>query len=250
MIMNKLYIAGDSFASLVEQQPIGNSWSEILANEYNLELVNVSRPSASNFSIALQVDWIANHITANDFAIIFLTDHSRKTLVDLDIEKENKSHPLEYHSKYSTQRLTGHVEFSKQSRLLTTTQFRPDKAKNFYRDWFDLEMQQVEDRLVLVGALSILNQKTNKFIVCKGGYGKEFSISPYATPYPNSTSRPKRDRNKDDITHNTLCLSADQFVELTGDMMLGWSEPTDYINHLDDMTHRKVAIYLRKHIRV
>ena len=58
--------------------------------------------------------------------------------------------------------MTGHVEFSRQSRLLTTTQFRPDKAKNFYRDWFDLEMQQVEDRLVLVGALSILNQTTNE----------------------------------------------------------------------------------------
>jgi len=177
MIMNKLYIAGDSFASLVEQQPIGNSWSEILANEYNLELVNVSRPAASNFSIALQIDWISNHISLNDFSIIFLTDHSRKTLVDIDVEKENKSHPLEYHSKYSTQRLTGHVEFSKRSRLITTTQFRPDKADTYYRDWFDLEMQQVEDRLVLVGALSILNQKTNKFIVCKGGYGKEFSIT-------------------------------------------------------------------------
>jgi hypothetical protein len=248
--MNRLYVAGDSFASLVEQQPIGNSWSEILAKEYNLELVNVSRPSASNFSIALQIDWITNQITNDDFAIIFLTDHSRKTLVDLDIEKENKTHPLEYHSKYSTQRLTGHVEFSKQARLLTTTQFRPDKASSFYRDWFDLEIQQVEDRFILTGALSTLSQKTDKFIVCKGGYGKEFSLSPYANPYPNSTSRPKRDRNKDDITCDTLCLKENQFVELTGDMMLGWSEPTNYINHLDDITHIKVATYLRKHIRI
>jgi hypothetical protein len=249
--MNRLYVAGDSFASLVEDQKIGNSWSEILADMFNLELVNIARPGASNFSIALQVDWIAQNVDNTDFTIVFLTDHSRKTIVDLDVPKENKSHPVEYHSKYKTQRPVSHLNLSEVPRLKPLTFFNSKgKDKNYFRDWFDLEMQQVEDRLVLIGALSLLNQRTNKFIACKGGYGKEFSLSPYAVPYPSSTSRPKRDSYTDDITNSTLCLSPNQFVELTGDMMLGWSERTDYINHLDDMTHKKVASYLRKYIRI
>jgi hypothetical protein len=54
--MQKLYVAGDSFASLAKDQPVGNSWSEILADKLDATLVNVARPAASNFSIALQIE--------------------------------------------------------------------------------------------------------------------------------------------------------------------------------------------------
>jgi hypothetical protein len=93
--MQKLYIAGDSFASLANNQPIGNSWSEILANDLGLDLINVARPAASNFSIALQIQWIIEKITPDDFLIVFLTDNYRKTVVDLNTKKDNNKHLLD-----------------------------------------------------------------------------------------------------------------------------------------------------------
>ena len=71
-VMQKLYIAGDSFASLANNQPVGNSWSEILASDLSLDLINVARPASSNFSIALQIEWIIDRITPDDFLIVFL----------------------------------------------------------------------------------------------------------------------------------------------------------------------------------
>jgi hypothetical protein len=249
--MNRLFVAGDSFASIVEQQEIGKSWSEILADKFNLELVNIARPSASNFSIALQIDWISSKIDHGDFAIIFLTDHSRKTLVDLNARKLDKSHPVEYHSKYKTQRPIKHLDLSEEPRLMCTTLFNSksgSRERDYYRDWFDFEMQFVEDRLSLTGALALLKNKTNKCLVCECGYGKEFSVSPKATPCPTPMFNLKT--SKIDVSANTFALDKSQFLNLSSSMLLAWSGPTEYINHIDDLGHQKIAVYLKRYINI
>lgn len=222
--MNRLYIAGGSFATLSKNQPIGSSWSEILAEQYDLKLVNVSRVAASNFSIAIQLDWISNRIKENDLVIVLLTDHTRLTLVDLDVEKENKTHLIEYHSVYETQRISEEVNLSTNPRLMCATIHHSGKTKSFYRDWFDIEVQEFQDRLVLTGALANLAQKTKKFLVCKGGY-------------ENSSSK-------------ILCIDDMNYVPLTEQIMQGWSEPltSETSNHMDSIAHKKVSIYLKKHV--
>lgn len=224
--MKKLYVAGDSFASLAKNQPVGNSWSEILANTLNCELVNVSRPAASNFSIALQIEWVIDRITHDDFLIVFLTDHYRKTLVDLDVKKDDSKHLLEYHSIHDEQRANDILRYSLNPRLIASTIHHQGKTKEYYRDWFDVDIQQVEDKLILTGIFAKLSNVTDKFLVCKGGYGAE----------------------KDCTSHKTFCIKKHQFVNYTSKFMSGLSEPTTYINHLDDITHQKLAVLLKNKI--
>jgi hypothetical protein len=221
--MQKLYIAGDSFASLSDIQPVGNSWSEILANDLGLNLINVARPASSNFSIALQIEWIIDRITPDDFLIVFLTDHYRKTLVNLDIKKDDNKHILEHHSLHDGQRPSTILQYSSKPRLIASTIHHQGRTKEYYRDWFDVEIQEIEDRLILTGVFAKLSTVTDKFIVCVGGYD-----------------------DKDSTTHQTFCIQEQQFVNYTSKFMLGLSESSNYINHLDDMTHKKLAVLLKK----
>ncbi len=224
--MQKLYVAGDSFASLAKDQPVGNSWSEILAEKLGATLVNVARPAASNFSVALQIEWIIDRITPDDFLIVFLTDHYRKTLVNLDTEKDETKHLLEYHSIHEDQRPTDSVNYSSEPRLIASTIHHTGRTKEYYRDWFDVDIQQVEDRLILTGVFAKLSTVTDKFIVCKGGYGRE----------------------KDCTGHKTFCIKKHQYVNYTSKFMSQLSESTKYINHLDDITHQKLAVLLKRKI--
>ncbi len=224
--MQKLYVAGDSFASLAKNQPVGNSWSEILASNLNAELVNVARPAASNFSIALQIEWITERITADDFLIVFLTDHYRKTLVNLDTEKDETKHFLEYHSIHDEQRPADGINYSSEPRLIASTIRHKGRTKEYYRDWFDVDIQQVEDRLILTGVFAKLSTVTDRFLVCKGGYGKE----------------------KDCTSHKTFCIKKHQFVNYTSNFIFQLCESTNYINHLDDITHQKFAVLLKRKI--
>ena len=220
--MQKLYVAGDSFASLSNIQPVGNSWSEIIANELSLDLINVARPAASNFSIALQIEWIIDRITPDDFLIVFLTDHYRKTLVNLDTIKDDNKHLLEYHSIHDEQRPSTILQYSSEPRLIASTIHHQGRTKEYYRDWFDVEIQEIEDRLILTGVFAKLSTVTDKFIVCAGGY--------------------------DDATHQTFCIQEQQFINYTSKFMVGLSDPTKYVNHLDDMTHKKIAVLLKRKI--
>jgi hypothetical protein len=235
--MQKLYIAGDSFASLANNQPVGNSWSEILANDLGLDLINVARPASSNFSIALQIEWIIDRIRTDDFLIVFLTDHYRKTLVNLDIEKDDNKHILEYHSLHDEQRPSTILQYSSEPRLISSTIHHQGRTKEYYRDWFDVEIQAIEDRLILTGVFAKLSTVTDKFIVCTGGYrrsGPHFANTDY--------------HKKEDVNHQTFCIQKHQFVNYTSTFMLGLSESSNYINHLDDMTHKKLAVLLKRKI--
>ena len=209
-----LYVAGDSFASLSKTQAIGNSWSELLASKLNANLVNVARPAASNFSIALQIEWIISKITLDDLIIILLTDHHRKTLVDVDIKKDKTKSLLEQHSIHKDQMPSPMVKYSLKPRLLSST-IHHEKTKSYYRDWFDIDVQETEDRLIITGVLAKLSSITDRFLVVKGGY--------------------------ENADHQTFCINDYQFTMTTSKSMLDWSDNTDSINHLDDMTHQKIA---------
>ena len=239
--MQKLYIAGDSFASLANNQPVGNSWSEILASDLSLDLINVARPASSNFSIALQIEWIIDRITPDDFLIVFLTDHYRKTLVNLDTEKDDNKHILEYHSLHDEQRPSTILQYSATPRLIASTIHHQDRTKEYYRDWFDVEIQAIEDRLILTGIFAKLSTVTDKFIVCAGGYRR-------CGPNFKNSEKPNRYCKKEDVNHQTFCIQEHQFVNYTSKFMLGLSESSNYINHLDDMTHKKLAVLLKRKI--
>jgi hypothetical protein len=234
--MQKLYIAGDSFASLANNQPVGNSWSEILANDLGLDLINVARPASSNFSIALQIEWITDRITPDDFLIVFLTDHYRKTLVNLDVKKDENKNILEYHSIHDEQRPSTILQYSSEPRLMASTIHHQGRTKEYYRDWFDVEIQEIEDRLILTGVFAKLSTVTDKFIVCAGAYD-------FIKNYEKSHDK------KEDVTHKTFCIQEHQFVNYTSKFMTGLSESSNYVNHLDDMTHKKLAVLLKKKIR-
>ena len=239
--MKKLYIAGDSFASLSNIQPVGNSWSEILASDLSLDLINVARPASSNFSIALQIEWIIDRITPDDFLIVFLTDHYRKTLVNLDTEKDDNKHILEYHSLHDEQRPSTILQYSSNPRLIASTMHNQDRTKEYYRDWFDVEIQAIEDRLILTGIFAKLSIVTDNFIVCTGGYHR-------CGPNFKNSEKSNRHYKKEDVNHQTFCIQEHQFVNYTSKFMLGLSESSNYINHLDDMTHKKLAVLLKRKI--
>lgn len=236
--MQKLYIAGDSFASLANNQPVGNSWSEILANDLGLDLINVARPGCSNFSIALQIEWIIDRITPDDFLIVLLTDHYRKTLVNLDVEKDDNKNVLEYHSLHDEQRPSTILQYSSNPRLIASMMHHQGRTKEYYRDWFDVEIQAIEDRLILTGVFAKLSIVTDKFIVCTGGYN-----------FANNDNPNRYYKKEEDVNHQTFCIQEHQFVNYTSKFMLGLSESSNYINHLDDMTHKKLAVLFKRKFR-
>jgi hypothetical protein len=230
--MNKLFIAGDSFASLAKEQPIGNSWSEILASNLNLELCNIARPASSNFMIALQVEWISERVTPDDIIVIYLTDHYRKTLVDLNVDRDQSKHILETQDLHKAQRDSKLLNYSTNPRILNSIMDHSGRTKEYYRDWFDIEIQQIEDRLILTGALTKLSSITDKFVVCRGGYGIH-----------------RNNQNTDSVDHTTFAINSKQYLYCSSDYLTSLSERSSYINHLDDLTHKKFAILLNNIIK-
>lgn len=229
--MSKLYVAGDSFATLsLDQQP-GVSWSELIATFYNYDLVNISRCASSNFSIAIQLDWIMRSLTKDDFVIILLTDVRRKTLIDIDVTKPVNCHMLEYHSIHEGQRADINVNYSKEPYLISSVVHHKGKPERYYREWFDREIQEFEDKLVLTGSFKKLSCVTNNFLVIQGGFNN--------------------------ISHSTFCIEEFQFVPLTRVKIREWVEPNNLrnknleimrSNHMDELAHRHMFNYLKPYI--
>ena len=237
--MSRLFIAGDSFASFAKDQPIGNSWSEILASKLGLDLYNLARPGASNFSIALQVDWITDHFSEGDYVIIYLTDCYRKLLVDLNVERDTNKHILETQNLHRLQRSGNVLTHSENPRLINGTFITEGREKEYFKNWFDPELQFIEDRLLITGSISKLSKLTNRFFVCRGGFG---------TKSPYFGKKIQYQKVNDNIDHTTFCIEPEQYVSYTSEYLITFSEKTSYINHLDDMAHRKVAILFNKMI--
>ena len=224
--MNKLYIAGDSFATLSITQENGVSWSEILASKLGLELVNVAIAGCSNFSIAIQLDWITQQATKDDAVIIMLTDHYRKTLVNSTDAKIDSTPLLLHHLFHHKQRVQ--IELSDIILKATTIINADSNERDFYKKWFHPVVQEFEDTLVIIGALTKLSSVTNNYIVCLGGFGNQVY-----------------DAN-DTISHKTFFIKESNFLKLSSKQLSNMAENDIAINHMDELLHKKVAGVLYK----
>ena len=224
--MNKLYIAGDSFATLSITQDIEASWSEILAVKLGLQLVNVAIAGGSNFSIAIQLDWITQHATKDDVVIIMLTDHYRKTLVNSTDAKIDSKDLLLHHLFHHKQRVQ--IELSKPILKASTIINADDNERDFYKKWLHPVVQEFEDTLVIIGALTKLHSVTSNYIVCLGGFGNQV----YET--------------NDTISHKTFFIKEPNFLKLSSRQLLNMAENDIAINHMDPLLHKKVAEVIYK----
>jgi hypothetical protein len=231
--MNKLYIAGDSFASLSITQENGVSWSEILASKLELELVNVAIAGCSNFSIAIQLDWITQQATKDDAVIIMLTDHYRKTLVNSTDAKIDSTPLLLHHLFHHKQRVQ--IELSDTILKATTIINADSNERDFYKKWFHPVVQEFEDTLVITGALTKLSSVTTNYIVCLGGFGNQVYT----------------DKTNDSITHDTFFIKEHNFLKLSSKQLMNMAENDIAINHMDELLHKKVAaLIFRKYSNI
>ncbi len=231
--MAKLYIAGDSFATLSKSQPVGSSWSELLAKELNLELVNISKSGASNESICIQLDYIANSISPNDKVICFLTDSFRKTLTYSDKDLSTK-HLLEFHSLHKNQNYTGDIKFQDESFIESYTHINCSRfkdAKFYFKTFYNYTHQKWLDITLIIGVLTKLKTVTDNFLIVSGGFNdlvytdKEFNV-----------------------TNNTFLLDSKNFLKLSSSELLKTSVERGSCNHISLIGHQKIFRLILKSI--
>lgn len=224
--MPKLFVAGDSFASISKSQDIGCSWSELLAKELNAELVNVSRPGTSNESISIQIDYISERISKDDFLIVFLTDSFRKTFPKSDRDLSEK-HLLQYHSLHTSQTFLGENIFAENSALNVYTHLNATgEYKNYFKTFYNYQYQKYIDTTLLTGALAKLKKKTEKFLVFSGGFNDEV----YSKPYP--------------VSAEMFLLDQSNFHDLSSSKILKLTNEPKSINHICYLGHQKIFRYI------
>jgi hypothetical protein len=230
--MTTLYIAGDSYASISNIQEKGNSWSELLAKSLNAELVNIARPAASNLSIAIQIEWISQRISSDDYAVIMLTDHYRETLPNISLLIKSDKSLLEKHSVHNSQVPSDKTEYSDPAELVSSL-FTDVPAhadyQDFFKKWFHPELAYFRDKMVIIGSIALLSRRTEQFLVCSGGFEN----------FADNTA----------ITGKELNISSKNFCEVTSSWLRTASAPVDYINHIDESTHIQLANFLCKKIK-
>jgi hypothetical protein len=221
-----LYVAGGSFASLANNQTEGTSWSEILGNLLNTQMFNVARPAASNVSISIQLDWIINRCTDQDYIVVLLTNSFRKTLPTI-LDRLDREKLLTYHTIHESQRTNTDLNFSSKPILENTTMVRPE-YKDFYSKYFNSDLQQFEDEYILTGAFTKVLKKTQKLLVCSCGYDQTSLYDTHETDPGN-------------VNRDMFCLPEINFIDLPSVQMLKFGADKTVINHLDSVGHAKVA---------
>jgi len=226
--LHKLYIAGDSYASL-DPDNVGNTWSEILSNLLNLELKNIAVCGSSNESIALQLSYINTLVTENDYVIVFLTDHLRKLLF-IDPDQEMVDHPFTYYKWFNKQIKPDFIKFNKPILESSIIYSADDKRRHYFKEFHNIYFQHTMDTYILLGAITELAKKTSNYIVCSGGFGNL-----------------RYDNVKINCSVQTLLLLNDSnFYDLNVVQLDILSQGNEYINHLDNIAHQKVARLLYK----
>jgi hypothetical protein len=220
--MSTLYVAGDSYATVSNNQESGTSWSEILGKLLNVPLINLSRSAASNVSIAIQIDWIINKCNTDDYVVVLLTDRYRKTL-PRTINELDRNNLLLYHSLHKLQLPPPGLVFSKEP-ILENTLIQRSEYKDFYLKYFNADLQQFEDEYVLTGAFTKLLRKTQKLLVCSGGF---------------DSSMINEELLK--VDHETFCLSTDNFIHFSSKKMLRLGASPMSGNHMDIYANNMLA---------
>lgn len=212
--MHKLYVCGDSFASLIQDQIPGTSWSEILSSRLNSELINFARPGASNISIAIQIDHALNIITPADYLIVFLTDHTRLTqLIPYSRVNVNKS----LYDNHDTHRNQRNKNLSPSITTGTINNPSNDAMLTSFNTAFDVNFQYFIDHHVILGMLHRL--KPIPHLVVSSGWGRNILAK-------NTYPLPKGEINL-------------MQIDLTYLISLGHS--SERLNHLSDLGHMKLA---------
>ena len=214
--MKKLYICGDSFASLVHNQAQGKSWSEIIASKQSLVLENLARPAASNVAIAMQIDYLLQSINNNDLVIILLTDHFRLTVATSPVANTRPLLPqMQPHEQQQP-----HPVYQGDS-LLSVNITNP-KWQKYFEHGYDPLIQHFVELHTLRSMIAQLKDKTNNYLIISGGWGRKIAVNDNLVDLfqvPESA---------------VLYLSQEQMLALNiGDVT--------YINHLDNMGHAKLA---------
>ncbi len=214
--MKKLYICGDSFASLVHNQEQGKSWSEIVATKQSLVLENLARPAASNVSIAMQIDYLLPSITNNDLVIILLTDHFRLTVATSPVAHNKPLLPqMRAHEQQQS-----HPVYQGDS-LLSVNITNP-KWQKYFEHGYDPLIQHFVELHTLRSLITQLKAKTDNYLIISGGWGRKLTVSNNIVELfqvPESA---------------VLSLTQEQMSALN----IG---NTAHINHLDNMGHAKLA---------
>ena len=214
--MSKLYICGDSFASLVHNQEQGKSWSEIIATKQSLVLENLARPAASNIAIAMQLDFLLPNLNADDLVIILLTDHFRLTVATA---------PLTYSEPLLTQ-MTPHEQqrahTAYQGNSMLSVNITNPKWHKYFEHGYDPLIQHFVELHTLRSLIAQLKAITNNYLIISGGWARKLAVS-------------------DDPVElfqvpESAVLSCTQ--EHMSALNIG---DTAHINHLDDMAHAKLA---------
>lgn len=226
-MQKRLFIAGDSFASLSPKQEKGASWSERLAANLDSELVNISRPGASNTTIAIQIDWITSQIQSNDYIVVLLTDRYRQTLPNPNNPTVSDKPLLERHSVHYSQLPYDGIEYSDPAELTSSlmSTFHPE-TQDYYKNWFDPELVHFQDKMIITGALSFLLKKSTNLLVVSGGFGLGSSS---------------------EITNTDFNLEPKMFCNFSADRMKQLGTDKERGNHLDDYAHIQLAnLFLKK----
>jgi len=91
MIKNNIFLFGDSFSFSKDK----NSWSILLANEKNMNLINYSTNASSIFRIYKKIKEFYNEIKKDDFIIINYTNYERVYIDNNYIFKTRKKNNYE-----------------------------------------------------------------------------------------------------------------------------------------------------------
>lgn len=231
--MPKLFVAGDSFASIVRSQEKNTSWSELLAEKLNYELINVSTPGASNESISIQIDWITAKVTPTDLVIIFLTDSLRKTITNSDANLSEK-HLLEYHSLHHSQENINENIFQEKGNInsYTFVNNKSSESEYYFKNYYNYDFQKFIDITLITGVLTKLKNKTNRFIVFSGGFNDEYYSS---FDFVSKTQ---------DINGQIFNLDDRNFCDLSHIKILKLGSDSKSYNHLSDLGHKKLFRFI------
>jgi hypothetical protein len=231
--MSKLYIAGDSFATLSKTQPLGVSWSELLAKELNLELVNVSRVGASNESICIQLDYITERVLKDDLVVCLLTDSFRKTLPS-SYKDLTKNHLLQYHSLHEDQNYIGDIVFQDEIYIEPYTHLNCTKSKDaefYFKTFYNHTYQKWLEVNLITGMLAKLKSATDSFILCSGGFDDKIYSD---NIYP--------------VTNTTFLIEEKNFLHLSSSKILKLHSDAESCNHMSVLGHQTVFRLILKNL--
>jgi len=161
----KIICCGDSFFSLDKQWP-NTHFSELLAQKLNASLENYAKLGASNFTIALQIEYA---ITQNpDLIIVGFTSVDRLEIPKKPYEfpagigniiyEDNNVIPSFYSSRHTTT-----ISHSIPNLDMT------DTMKMYLANQYDPELKRQSDFFIVAGMLRKLDKLGVKYVFTRGG---------------------------------------------------------------------------------